>query len=195
MGSVEHCRDLPARSILENEMSRRFGRNQRRKMRNRIADLEAAYRMEQNLRTYIRRERDNLSHALGVVERVLGRHFVGLKPQTVRAPASDMGQPVRILPDYSPMLNPFSDPLVMLDVNTRCKTLEAWLLHSDVDMDALSNQVHIIVAYEGANAPRSAYFISQQAFASMYPDDLAMRLAPMLARSLLDGFKADRARA
>lgn len=178
-------------------MSRRFGRNQRRKMRERIADLEAAYRIESGLRAYIRRERDNLSHALGVVERVLGRHFAGLPPQTVHDSLCGERERVRISLDEPPMLTPFPAPLAMLDVNTRCRTVEAWLLHCEVGLDELRNQVHIIVAYKGANAPRSAYFISQQAIAQMRacPEDLAMRLAPMLAQSLLDAIKPDRARA
>lgn len=45
-------------------MSRRFGRNQRRKLRDRLAQLETARQMETRLRLHVRRERDMLSKTL-----------------------------------------------------------------------------------------------------------------------------------
>lgn len=89
----------------------------------------------------------------------------------------------------------FSAAMQPVPVGLRCASVEAWLLHSDLEIDALRQQVHLVVSYEGANQPRAACFISESALAQMYPNDLAERLAPMLARSILDGLRMAAARA
>jgi hypothetical protein len=161
-------------------MSRRFGRNQRRTMRARIADLETACRMEAGLRSHMRRERDKLSVVLAQVERGLGKYFVGLPPKTVQ-----MG-PVREVP---PVWNVPPAPSSR-SIDARCAAVRAWLLHVDTGLDPIRESVHVVVAYEGAHLPRAAYYISPTALTSLSARDMAERLAPMLAAALLEQFRA-----
>lgn len=167
-------------------MSKHFGRSQKRKLRERIAELETAYQLESGLKSHIRRTRDQLSRTLAVVERVLGKHFAALPPQEIRVPASFRNTPVINLLLEGRFKLSFTDTFQPIPVSERCEIVQAWLLHTDVEFEPLRHEVHVVLSYEGANQPRAAYMISEGALATMHQDDLVQHIAPMLARSLLE---------
>lgn len=62
-------------------MSKRFGRNQKRAMRQEISRLNVSLRSENTSNRILRRKCEEQQESLGLVERILGRHFVGLQPE------------------------------------------------------------------------------------------------------------------
>lgn len=86
-------------------MSKRFGRNQKRVMREQIAfnaktasNLSDALLMEQGLKAHIREKLDEATEILGGVARILGRHFAGLKPEVHQIDSHRREYPYRLHP-------------------------------------------------------------------------------------------------
>lgn len=172
-------------------MSNRFGRNQRRKMRERIQQWETAYRMESGLLRHVVRERDQLKRTLANVECALGKYFVGLPTKTVKM-SSDVADHEQLLYRL-PISGRFTYEQERLS-SERCQALDAWLLHSYLHFDVARCAVHVILSYEGGSQPRVAYMISEVALANIEVTDLVPLIAPMLARALKEGLPSHAAR-
>lgn len=106
-------------------MSKRFGRNQRRKLHERVAQLEIAVCVESDLKSHIRQERDRLSQTLATVERMLGPHFAGLPPKTITVRQSFTRQPIVNIATRAEPVRSFPDPSLPAPVSMRCEYVDA----------------------------------------------------------------------
>lgn len=86
-------------------MSRRFGRNQKRRMRSALAEFGDQIQKQLNTINGLHRQMQTNEQALRLVARVLGHDFVGLEPRTLHVDTLDR-------PAYAP---PRIDPMRMLD--------------------------------------------------------------------------------
>ena len=88
-------------------MANRFGRNQRRRMREQVAALEGnlsnmqqAYEMANGLQQRTSRDLEKAKYQLKVCEEVLGKHFVAFDRKTMRV--DYFAETLRLaMPDYS----------------------------------------------------------------------------------------------
>ena len=151
-------------------MSKRFGRNQRRKMRKRIEHLESDNRLKSTLMQRNQRIVED-------VARILGRYFVGLDPEFQEIKYID-----QMFPGWRAMVkrdhfNPGPIPMgefveMILPV-----------LRGSRFIDDLRQQMHIRFVYDGTEV---GYALDRQALLNM-PRDLAIRnLAEAMARQLAD---------
>ena len=163
-------------------MSKRFGRNQKRKLRERAESLEAALQREQGLRAYLARDRSIALATLATVERILGQNFSGLPPRTIQLSHEPSSGKMWI---HDMTVNQCrSASNADKPIHERCKIIEAALLHSRVDLSPLRQHVHILLQYEIGDGIRSGYALSEQAFVSATPEELIRIIGPNLLNGL-----------
>lgn len=133
-------------------MSRRFGRNQKRKMRAEMAHvlerekkLNESYWREQDLMVKLSRDNDQLRETINLTEQVLGEYFVTLPLKTVEDNHDlhqCMGHVMLPLPDRpSVMFNPDEDRSVFL--MKKISAVRAAVMRGDAWVDDLTGKMHI----------------------------------------------------
>lgn len=181
-------------------MSRRYGRNQRRRARERIAELEQqganlnrALAMDRALMAKMRERNRALGEIIDVVREELPNHPLLPVDERARdcsgmAQAVHRGEPARVfVPKPMPA---FSAEVSALVMDTERLYAEVVALLADTDLSAMRNEVHMRVRL---GREVVAYAISTAALQTMNPerlqDVLQREIAGALARSLVEAWQ------
>jgi hypothetical protein len=170
-------------------MSKRFGRNQKRQMREQIAfhaktaeNLSESLLMAQGLTDHISGKLSEANEILGDVAMVLGRNFVGLKPEVRDIDPQQREYPYRMQPPIQPMdfSTLHADEVPKL-VSFQLYELEH--VYPKIVRDRISEAVHI---YLQTPDGRKSYAVSGSAWLQMKKDRRRMlkEFAPMIADEL-----------
>lgn len=155
-------------------MSRRFGRNQRRQARERIAALEQAVAMDRGLLTHVSERKRQLEQEISDAKRIVGRMSVLFKPE-----AKHLDGPAR-----SPM-HLFTHSAVVDDgrafFHNQSKTVPLPVMLSMVNRDGLDMAVHCKVLFGDG---QWGYAISEEAVLATPEDVLVERIARELAMNI-----------
>ncbi len=181
-------------------MSRRYGRNQRRRARERIAELEQqgadlhrARALDQRLLASMTERNSGLVEILDLVRKELPSHPllpVDERPRDFSgmAQAVQRGEPVRAF--ISQPVPAFLSQESALVMDTERLHAEVVALLADTDLSAMRNEVHMRVRL---GREVVAYAISTSALQTMDPErlqDLLQReIAGALARSLVEAWQ------
>ena len=159
-------------------MSRRYGRNQKRAHRQRIAELEEAYTREQDLLAYLRNQLDGLRAEVEDAKRELGADFIAFHPQTMHDPGSWDGS-FRMPRLTEPPCYPGSD-LSRLSLS--------YLVFHVLELNAVredsavfSDWLHINVALADG---RVRYSLTESALAAISDERLVREVTRSLAQQL-----------
>lgn len=170
-------------------MSRRFGRNQKRKMRAELAHvlereekLNKAYWREQALMSDLSKSNDVLRETINLTEKVLGQYFATLPPKTIDVNEEfemprkhwDMTIPPRALSDYLDM----SEPL-----KAKFDIIRAAVMRGEAWIDALLGQMHVRFVSPAGDV---AYVFTPNVFRNMPPEYAARALAKNMANYLIN---------
>jgi len=162
-------------------MSKRFGRNQRKQMKNQISKLEsglaAAERIIKRTEAFGRRDRNIVEETA----QVLGRHFITLSPHQQEVRALDrlaVGWRITTASQiptgyYSNDTSPSNQEI--------CEIVLP-ILHGSVEADELRQRVHIQFTYSGRNV---GYGIDLESLALLPPRVRAERIGQEMALYLL----------
>ena len=184
-------------------MSRRYGRNQRRRARERIAELELeatnlrqSHAMDRALLAQAGERNRALAEIIDLVREELPNH--PLLPLDRReldfsrmADELRAGGSVRVpLSRPTPSRIPVGGPASAIKMDTEVLFAEMVALLDSTDFSALRGQMHLGVRLGREEA---AYVISTHALTSMSPEHLEAALTPRIARamakSLIEGWR------
>ena len=169
-------------------MSRRFGRNQRRRAREEQARLSADLAKVSNTLSFTAKtamERGRQLHALTreieAAKAMLPEHSALMRPQAMKVGGERRTQ-IQLDPcfDESPSLERFDAAMQMEPV--RYERIPLDVLLTDVDRDQLKRQLHARVQFAGTDL---FYAISPAAMMAMPSPDLADRLAQEITRQMV----------
>lgn len=161
-------------------MSRRYGRNQKRRHREEIARLNQAYAMadglSKQLATDLRDAKGTIAEMMTIIDSVCS-HSVALPPKQLRG----QGPRDRYLPpiDFSEVIGGDYAPSA---VSFRRIDLYALRVFLESRRDQFSAAVHL----EYSAGPHSAYMISEDGLRSMPREMLMHRLVPDIGRALIE---------
>lgn len=165
-------------------MSRRYGRNQKRRHREEIARLNQAYTMadglSKRLATDLRDAKGTIAEMLTIIDSVC-RHSVALRPKQLRGQGPRDRCQVEDLPpiDFSAVIGGDYAPSA---VSFRRIDLYALRVFLESRRDQFSAAVHL----DYSAGPHSAYMISEEGLRSMPCEMLMHRLVPDIGRCLID---------
>lgn len=152
-------------------MSRRFGRNQRRQARERIAALEQAVAMDRGLLAHVSERKRQLEQEISDAKRIVGRMSVLFEPES-----KHLDGPAR-----SPM-HMFTHSAVVDDgrafFHNQSKTVPLPVMLSMVKKDGLDMAVHCKVLFGDG---QWGYAMSDEAVLATPEDVLVERIARELA--------------
>lgn len=155
-------------------MSRRFGRNQRRQARERIAALEQAVAMDRGLLAHVSERKSQLEQEISDAKRIVGRMSVLFEPET-----KHLDGPAR-----SPM-HMFTHSAVVDDgrafFHNQSKTVPLPVMLSMVKRDGLDMAIHCKVLFGDG---QWGYAISEEAVLATPEDVLVERIARELAMTI-----------
>lgn len=156
-------------------MSRRFGRNQRRQARERIAALEQAVAMDRGLLAHVSERKRQLEQEISDAKRIVGRMSVLFEPEAKRLDG----------PARSPM-HIFTHSAVVDDsrafFHNQSKTVPLPVMLSMVNRDGLDMAVHCKVLFGDG---QWGYAISEEAVLATPEDVLVERIARELAMTIV----------
>ena len=170
-------------------MSKRYGRNQKRRARERIAQLEAARVMDQGLLAHVRRDLNEAEQVIDHARKVLGND-VALPPIERGHHPNPLGGDFQT-PEQVRSLSWFDErsPVLLEHKAIQMRQLLSRIEFRDQPRDN-SRAVHFYVRLDDGNV---AYAIDERAFSQMHRDELAATLqgpiAKALARLLADHLK------
>jgi hypothetical protein len=155
-------------------MSRRFGRNQRRAARERVAELERALQMDRALLVHVGERKRQLEQEIGDAKRIVGRMSVLFEPEAKRLDG----------PARSPM-HMFTHSAVVDDgrafFHNQSKTVPLPVMLSMVNRDGLDMAVHCKVLFGDG---QWGYAVSEEAVLATPEDVLVERIARELAMTI-----------
>lgn len=162
-------------------MSKRFGRNQKRRMRERIQDLESEVDTLKNEIRMLRRFGWENEYAVERTAQVLGSNFITLLPGITDADARDLDRWRHPIP--SVLGASFSERAQF--VHETIDYIEADLMKGNYRFDPLRRCIHLGIDFQGE---RVAYALSDYAL-QIAPDDhlvkcMAQEMAPLLLTAL-----------
>lgn len=169
-------------------MSKRFGRNQKRTMRELIefnaktaSNLSEALLMEQGLKAHLREKLDEANEILGDVVRILGRNFAGLKPAVHEIAEQQREYPYRMHPPMPTDFERYNLEAVPELVSFQLYQLEH--VYPRIVRDQLTGDVHVHLKTPDG---RKSYAVSGSAWFQMKMDRRRMlkEFAPMIADEL-----------
>lgn len=169
-------------------MSKRFGRNQKRAMRELIefnaktaANLSESLLMEQGLKAHIRDKLDEANEILADVARILGRNFAGLKPEVREISEQQREYPYRMHPPIPTDFAQFNSDAAPELVSYQLYELEH--IYPKIVRDRITEAVHIHLQTPDG---RKSYAVSASAWFQMKMDRRRMfkEFAPMIADEL-----------
>lgn len=161
-------------------MSKRFGRNQRRQARERIAALEQAIHLDRELLKHVGERKRQLEQEISDAKRIAGRMSALFEPEARRLDG----------PARSPM-HMFTHSAVMDDpkafFHSQSQTVSLPVMLSRMSKDTLNGAIHCKVVFDD---DQWGYAISENAMLSTPEDVLVERvtehLAMTIARQLAD---------
>lgn len=166
-------------------MSKRFGRNQKRKMRAEVDQWKAAHKRESNLAKHLRIQGQRDRETVKRVADILGEHFAALDPKTVLVDRmiGYLRLPSARLPSFSFGLSRgFNEP-----VEIAISELEAnWM---ELKADKLTNQQFVLLQSPGGDI---GYAISGIQMKHLDADRLAREVADAMAAGLAKSFRSIR---
>lgn len=162
-------------------MSKRFGRNQRRRLRAELAQNNAAWALDQQLIRWQRGVIDRQDGSLRHVAALLGRHFIGLEPHTVDM--EELPREVRIHRQESLLRNIGSTTLCELtDMSLhRIQDQALSCTHVQAALDEMTLRTHLKVSTPLGEV---AYAFAPGAFRDMPRREVVQQLARQLAECL-----------
>lgn len=163
-------------------MSRRFGRNQKRRFREELAKAREAYDMQSGLLQHVSDRRQALEDEIAYAKRVLRNGSVMLEPAELRLDCSDQEQlnyHTESLPNY---LAADDAPISMV-----MEHIPLSVLLTDSDIDQFSDRLHFRVRFADG---QWRYAITKRAIQTMPKADLIRRISQELARAIADELKA-----
>ncbi|WP_343577965.1 hypothetical protein [Pseudomonas sp.] len=169
-------------------MSKRFGRNQKRKMRSRIEALDTAIAMDRGLLAHQTRLLNEKDDALQMVARVLGDYFIGLPVHTQQV--DQLMERMR-LPKRIPIRE------LMFQSNERIEHVVERAVHvldcfaPEHMVDELRNMQHIRIRSVHGDA---AYAISEMAMRNAPPEYMAQMIGREVAEYVVRKIMPRRAR-
>lgn len=173
-------------------MSKRFGRNQRRRAREEIARLGEAYQRESQLAAYQYEQRRKAEDEIARAKSRAARLSLIFDPTTTETSSARNHRcqwMLAMVPELPSLVSSGDD--FPLSVALRKVPLE--LLVSSVRSDVMREAVHARIAFSGREV---CYGISRLAVESLPRHDLAgllaKEIAPPMARLLADELKARR---
>ena len=166
-------------------MSKRFGRNQRRRAREAVARLserarncEAALEMDRGLLRDTSRKLSDLREELADAKRRAARLSVLFPAEDLYHNRERDGYPFMLPVTVNRSLESFSFDDAPLDMMLQTVPLE--LLVSHVDQNAMARAMHVRVDFAGTE---TAYGMTETAMFAMSPHDMKRRLTIELAKS------------
>lgn len=166
-------------------MSKRFGRNQKRAMREEISALQMARQMDAGLLRNMRSDMACAEGALRRVEELLGPHTAALPPKRIKTdvePQSDGSSYFTAYRQYQTARYWDSPPQDMRVLGTRV-TRMCSVLSRLKEADRPDFGVHFFASFNGANA---AYAASDEAIKSMRRADLAQHISESIAHHIVN---------
>lgn len=161
-------------------MSRRFGRNQRRQARERIAALEKAIAMDRGLLAHVSERKRQLEQEISDAKRIVGRMSVLFEPE-----ARHLDGPAR-----SPV-HMFTHSAVMdrslAFFHNQSKTVPLPVMLSRMSRDGLDMAIHCKVAFGDG---QWGYAMSEEAVLATPEDVLVERITRELAMTIGQQLKA-----
>lgn len=173
-------------------MSRRFGRNQKRRMREALLNAEVkannfeqAWTREMALLVHQRKRIDKLAGILCDVKRVLESNSVALPPETVES--HDLKSNFIHLGDRPRKKDIACEGSPILDENMEIHRLSIMMTH--IKEDPIRTGKHVMVEFDGL---QWGYAISRLAILTMPREDLARQIADALAVLIANHLKEAR---
>lgn len=164
-------------------MSRRYGRNQKRRHREEIARLSLAHGMDDMLIKLmgkdLREAQDKLAEMLMIIESVCF-NSVAIPAKTVKGdyPTDKYTLPLREKIDFSSAIGAVSSSYATF------KTVNLYALRDFLEARKESFQLSVHLEY--AAGKHSAYMISEEALYSMPRESLLHKLLPDMGRKLIE---------
>lgn len=178
-------------------MSRRFGRNRRRRMREEIqylhertAELREAVNLQENLAAYSFHQKKEAEDQLRRIAEIVGDRFFGLDPAYTRVNAKFYNNTFMMAVAQGLSYAP-SSPCYPIDTEATFQPLELVLLELRDETDYFTNRIHVRLG----NDHEVRYAISKRALDDAPKDVLVSILSRQLALALansLDKPKEDR---
>lgn len=170
-------------------MSRRYGRNQKRKAREEIARLKLAHGMNDGLLKHIgaklEEARATISEMVSIVESVCA-NSIALPPKSVSVNARrDQYRLGQMETNFSGGHGQDCSPS---PCSFTTSDLYALRLFLESNREAFRAAVHL----EYSAGPHSAYMISESALWSIPQETLLKRIVPEIGRELIDHMRRDR---
>lgn len=172
-------------------MSKRFGRNQRRKMREALADTASALEMSQGLAAHVSKKAAFLKRELDDARDIAGQMSVLFPPEELlaehRKPPMrgemfmvDIPRRLESLPQF------LSDTPPALDPGVKSRRAPLAMLTTSIDPRALENSIHVRVIFANNEA---CYAVTASAWHSLTTAQrvqaIQCEIAPALARLLV----------
>lgn len=161
-------------------MSKRFGRNQKRRMREQVANLREALARDGALLQYVSEQKRELEEAMARARRILGNH-VALPPELHGDHPHPLGGDFNVAPLEIPSLLSVDDSGVWAEPTAvsieRMHQLLAWIEDHGHDTRA----IHFRVSLDSGEA---AYVISRRAIERLSAAELQRTIAPQIALEL-----------
>lgn len=166
-------------------MSKRFGRNQKRAMREEISALQMARQMDAGLLRNMRSNMDRAEDALRRVEELLGPHTAALIPKHIKTgvePRGDGRFDFTAHRQYQAASYWNSPPQDMGVLGTKV-TRMCSVLSRLKEAERPDFGVHFFASFNGAHA---AYAASDEAIKSMRRADLAQHIGESIAAHIVN---------
>jgi hypothetical protein len=167
-------------------MSKRYGRNQKRAHRTRIAELESQIEKLQKNHDYLWRANRDLVEEIDTAKRIVGEYCVAFNPHTQTMPlkATDFATIMQYEMDHRVSVSRYADfnPSSMQPVHINRIHLPIMCVLSDVEK--LRQSRHVIVSYDG-----KAYGYGIDAAAwhmERYPEELCRRIAERMGHFIYE---------
>ncbi|MBV7502059.1 hypothetical protein [Achromobacter sp. ACM05] len=157
-------------------MSKRYGRNQKRRARERIAQLEAARVSDQGLLTHVRRELSNAEQVIDHARKVLGND-VALPPIERGYHPNPLGGDFRMAEQKRSFACSYENSPMFLEN----KVIQLRQLLARIEFRDSPRAVHFYVRLDDGNV---AYAIDERAFMQMRPEELEATLLGPISREL-----------
>jgi hypothetical protein len=158
-------------------MSKRFGRNQKRKMRATILEQATELRGADRRIKAMAAAQQPMRDALDSVARVLGKHFIALP--AAECMVEKLPTHYRVMAASTPTTTPYSNNDMAMMVS--CSIYELEVARMDSDIDLLRRQVHLRLRMPSGEL---GYALSAEAMYQMRTQDWQSQLSAMIAFEL-----------
>lgn len=167
-------------------MANRFGRNQKRKLREQLEQQKEAYNREAELLRYMSYQHNSDIGALREVQRVLGGYTALLEAKHRALQGVKRGQSSITVAKINANKSYYAPPDDQIASNEVLRSNVLWLLNMVHDDDPITNALHLEFQWEDE---RVGYAISKEAMQQLPEDILVSRISEAVAKLLVDNIK------